>query len=80
MLINNNLNEVTSYKYLGMYIHHKLKWNYSIEKMIHEGWKDYFGTLGCGIKRKSSLRLLSLMLSYMVVKFGASTSVDNHEE
>jgi len=26
----NNLDEVTSYKYLGIDIHHKLNWNYSI--------------------------------------------------
>jgi hypothetical protein len=31
---NNNLEEVSSYKYLGIDIHHKLNWNYSIEKMI----------------------------------------------
>ena len=30
----NKLEEVTSYKYLGIDIHHKLNWNYSIEKMI----------------------------------------------
>jgi hypothetical protein len=40
---NNTLEEVTSYKYLGIYIHHKLKWNYSIEKMIIGGWKAYYG-------------------------------------
>ena len=34
---NNNLEEVSSYKYLGIDIHHKLNWNYSIEKM--EGGK-----------------------------------------
>jgi hypothetical protein len=31
---NNNLEEVNSYKYLGSNIHHKLNWNYSIEKSI----------------------------------------------
>ena len=31
---NDNLEEVTSYKYLGIDIHHNLNWNYSIEKMI----------------------------------------------
>ena len=40
---NTNLEEVTSYKYLIIDIHHKLNWNYSIEKMIDEGWKAYFG-------------------------------------
>ena len=39
---NRNLEEVTSYKYLGIDIHHKLNWNYSIEKMINGGWKAYF--------------------------------------
>jgi hypothetical protein len=40
---NNNFEEVTSYKYLGIYIHHKLNWNYSIEKRIIGGWKAYYG-------------------------------------
>jgi uncharacterized membrane protein YvbJ len=40
---NNNLEEVNSYKYLGIDIHHKLKWNYSIEKRIIGGWKSYYG-------------------------------------
>jgi hypothetical protein len=40
---NNNLEEVTSYKYLGIDIHHKINWNYSIEKMIIGGWKAYYG-------------------------------------
>ena len=34
---------MTSYKYLGIDIHHNLNWNYSIEKMINRGWKAYFG-------------------------------------
>jgi hypothetical protein len=34
---------MTSYKYLGNDIHHKLNWNYSIEKMIIGGWKAYHG-------------------------------------
>ena len=40
---NNGLGEVTSYKYLGIDIHHKLNWNYSIEKRINGGWKAYYG-------------------------------------
>jgi hypothetical protein len=40
---NNNMEEVTSYKYLGIDIHHNLNWNYSIEKRIIRGWKDYYG-------------------------------------
>ena len=34
---NNNLEEVSSYKYLGIDIHHNLNWNYSIEKRINGG-------------------------------------------
>ena len=34
---------MSSYKYLGIDIYHKLNWNYSIKKMINGGWKDYFG-------------------------------------
>jgi hypothetical protein len=40
---NNNFEEVTSYKYLRIDIHHKLNWNYSIEKNIIEGCKSYYG-------------------------------------
>jgi len=40
---NNNLEEVYSYKYLSIDIHHKLNWNYSIEKRINGGCKAYFG-------------------------------------
>ena len=36
---NRNLEEVTSYKYLGIDIHHKFNWNYSIEKRINGGGK-----------------------------------------
>jgi hypothetical protein len=34
---NNNLEEVTSYKYLGIDIHCKLNWNYNIEKRLIGG-------------------------------------------
>jgi hypothetical protein len=40
---NNSLEEVPSYKYLGMDIHHKLNWNYNVEKRINGGWKAYYG-------------------------------------
>ena len=40
---NSNLEEVTSYKHLGIDIHHKLNSNYRIEKRINGGWKTYFG-------------------------------------
>ena len=38
---NRNLEEVTSYKYLRIDIHHKVNWNYIIEKRINGGWKTY---------------------------------------
>ena len=31
------------YKYLGIDIHHKINWNYSIDKRINGGWKYYYG-------------------------------------
>ena len=34
---------MTSYKYIRIDIHHKLNWNYGIEKRINGGWKTYFG-------------------------------------
>jgi hypothetical protein len=40
---NNNMEEVTLYKYLGIDIHHKLNWNYRIQKNIIRGWKYYYG-------------------------------------
>jgi len=38
------------------------------------------GTFDYEIRIKSSLRLLSLILSYMVVKSRVATSLDNHVE
>jgi len=40
---NNSLEEVSSYKYLGIDIHHKLNLNYNIEKRINGRLKAYFG-------------------------------------
>jgi len=34
---------VFSYKYLAGDIHHRLKSNYRIDKIINGGWKAYFG-------------------------------------
>ena len=34
---NDNLEEVSSYKYHGIDIHRKLNWNYTIEKRINGG-------------------------------------------
>ena len=36
---NRNIEEATSYKYLIIDIHHKLNWNYNIEKWLLEGGK-----------------------------------------
>ena len=36
---NSNVEKMSSYKYLGIDIHHKLNWNYRIEKRINGGWK-----------------------------------------
>jgi hypothetical protein len=85
---NNSLEEVPSYKYLGINIHHKLNWNYSIEKRINGGWKAYYGLenncksmdLWLWDKKKSSFTLLSLWLSYMDVKFGVAISLENPRE
>jgi hypothetical protein len=75
---NNNLEEVTSYKYLGIDIHHKINWNYSIEKRIIGGWKAYYGLENNCIlvdiwswdKKKLLLRLLLHLLFFMDVKSG----------
>ena len=40
---NINIEEVTSYKYLRIDVHHEINWNYNIEKRINGGWKFYFG-------------------------------------
>jgi hypothetical protein len=40
---NNNVEEVILFKYLEIYLHQKLNWNYSIEKKINGGWKAYYG-------------------------------------
>jgi hypothetical protein len=65
----NSLEEVPSYKYLGIDINHKLNWNYSLEKWINGWWKVCYGlekncklaNLWLWDKKKSSLRLSSLI-------------------
>ena len=37
--VNSNLEEVSSYKYLGIDIHHKLNWNYTLRKGLAQGGK-----------------------------------------
>ena len=81
---NRNIEEVTSYKYLIIDIHHKLNWNYNIEKRINGGWKAYFSLektinppiWSYGLKTSSSLKLLSSLLSCMVVKYGGATFLE----
>jgi hypothetical protein len=58
---NNNLEEVDSYKYLGVNLIHNIHWNNIIEKRINGEWKAYFGlknncksTVGSRKKRNSS--------------------------
>lgn len=38
----NYLEQVSSYKYLGIDIHHQLNYNYNIEEKIIGGWKAYY--------------------------------------
>ena len=40
---NKSLEQVYSYAYLSIDIGYKLKWNYSIEKIVNERRKAYFG-------------------------------------
>jgi hypothetical protein len=85
---NNSLEELPSYKYLGIDIHHKLNWNYIVEKWINGVWKAYYGLennckstdLWLWDKKNVSFTLLSLWLSYMDVKFRATISLDNPGE
>ena len=76
-----NIEEVTFYKYLGINIHHKLNWNYNIEKTISRGLNIILVlkiTLNqpiwsCGIKISSYLKLLLYLLYCMVVNYGGAT-------
>lgn len=85
---NNNLEEVSSYKYFRININHKLNWNYNIEKKINGGWKDYFGlennckstNLVMWDKKNSFLKLSSPLLSCTLVKFGVAASLKNPRE
>ena len=82
---NSNLEEVSSYKYLGIYIHHKLNWNYRIEKGLMEGGKLILvlkiivnqTIWSCRIKISSSSKLLSSMLSCMFLKYGGVSFLEN---
>jgi len=39
---NDSLEEVPSYKYLGIDINHKINWNYRVEKLRNGGCKAYY--------------------------------------
>ena len=83
---NNNLEKVTSYKYLGIDIHHKLNWNYSIKKKIIGDEKLIMGLktiviqsiFGFELRRNSYLRLSLHLLFFMDVKCMVVVSLVNH--
>ena len=79
-----NLEEVSSYKYLGNYIHHKLHWKLiTLRKRLMEGGKLILvfnitePIWSCRIKQSSYLKLLSSLFSCMVVKYGGATFLEN---
>ena len=83
------MEEVSSYKYLGIDMHHKLNWNYSIEKRITRGWKAYFGlensckaaNLVMWDKKKLLFEtLVTPVILYMGVRFGVAASLENPGE
>lgn len=80
---NGNLEEVTSYKYLGVDLHHKLNWNYNIEKRINGGWKTYFGfednhgLVALWLREKKKLlfeTLVTLVILYKCEVWGCNIS------
>jgi hypothetical protein len=83
------LEEVTSYKYLGIDIHHvSLAWVIALRKGLLGDGNLIMGLetivnhfiFGYDIRRKSSLRLLLHMLFYMDVKYGDAISLMNPRE
>jgi hypothetical protein len=80
---NNNLEEVSSYKYLRIDIHYKLNLNYCIEKRVNGGWKFY-----CELEKNCKLvdiwlsdkknlffeTLVTLVISYGCEFWGCSVS------
>ena len=65
---------MSSYKYLGIDIHHKLNWNYSIKKRINGGWKAYFGLenncKATNLVMWDKLKLLFETLVTLVILYG----------
>jgi hypothetical protein len=85
---NNKLEEMTSYKYLGINIHHKLNGIIALRKGLLGHGKLIMDLktilnqtiVGYGIRRNSSLRLLLCMLLYMDAKSGDAVSLVNPRE
>ena len=85
---NINLEEVSTYKYIGIDIHHKLNSNYSIEKRINGGWKAYFGIENnCKAYKLVMWNTKKLMFETLVshfilygCEFGVATSLEDPGE
>ena len=82
---NINLEEVTSYKYLGIDIHHKLNWNYNIEKMINGGWEVYL-SLGNNCKSinlvmwdKKKFLFETFVIPVILSRYGGEAFLENLE-
>ena len=83
---NKNLEEVTSYKHIGIDFHHNLNWNYSIAKRNNGGCKSYFG-LGNNCKstklvmwdKKKFLvkTLVTLIILYGCEHWGCNISIES---
>jgi hypothetical protein len=71
---NNNLDKVTSYKYLRIVIHHKRNWKYIIEKRINGGCKAYCGLenrfKSTGLWKWDNKKLLFETLITLVILYG----------
>ena len=71
---NRNLEEVTSYKYLRIDIHHKLYWNNNIEKIINGGWKAYFylenNCKSVDLVMRDKMKFIFETLVIMVILYG----------
>ena len=63
-MYDNNLEELTSYKYLPINVYHEFNMNYTIHKRINEGWQAYYG-LENNCKDLVDLRLPPYYLIWM---------------
>ena len=77
---------MSSYKYLGIDIYHKLNWNYNIEKRINGGWKAYFSlennskATNLVMWDKKKLLFETLVTAIIGVRFGVAASLKNPAE